>query len=277
MSLEHATLILRNKGYITPETQERIRTLRIVIAGCGMGSFIAEALVRMGAEHLTLVDGDIVEGHNLNRQNFVAEDIGVLKVNALAKRLMAITPNANIRTLSFYLDKDNAKEVLEDADLVIDTIDLIDLQGIAALHAAARKNGLPIISALNIGFGAGCVYFPSDGKVTFEEIFNIKPDEEKPAYIEKFTPLLTKLASVLDPKVTEAMIRSLTVMEDGKPCPAPQLSAGSLTTGAFVATLVVRILSGEKVTPAPALLIADLSSIAMGEGIDLMSPENLAP
>ena len=58
-----------------------------MIAGCGIGSTIAEACVRLGFEHLTLIDKDRVEAHNLNRQDFAAADIGTPKVDALARRL----------------------------------------------------------------------------------------------------------------------------------------------------------------------------------------------
>lgn len=269
-TFDYRTLVMRNAGFISPDAQETLRRTSIVIAGCGMGSFVAEALVRMGSTQFTLIDGDTVDAHNLNRQNFTAEDIGTPKVVALANRLRAVNPSISVRTEQVFLDSENTTDLLEGADFIIDTIDFLDLPGITALHATARTLGIPVISTLNIGFGSGCVYFPPHSPYTFERIFNINKEEENPSYVEKFTPLIQKLSEVLDPQVVRAMASALTIMEDGKPCPASQVSAGTFSAGAFTATLVVRILSGLPVTPAPALLIANLTTTATEPGINLL-------
>ena len=66
--LSYQDLTLRNQGYIPPELQEKIRATRLLVAGCGLGSSIAEAAARVGFERLTLADGDSISAHNLNRQ-----------------------------------------------------------------------------------------------------------------------------------------------------------------------------------------------------------------
>lgn len=63
-------LTLRNAGYVPPELQEKIRATRLLVAGCGLGSTIAEAAARVGFERFTLADGDSIAPHNLNRQAF---------------------------------------------------------------------------------------------------------------------------------------------------------------------------------------------------------------
>ena len=72
----YAELTQRNVGYVSDDLQARIRATRVLIAGCGIGSSFAEAAVRLGFEHITLVDGDTVAATNLNRQTFTAEDVG---------------------------------------------------------------------------------------------------------------------------------------------------------------------------------------------------------
>ncbi len=67
----------RNSGYVSPSLQERIRGSRLLIAGCGVGSAVAEAAVRIGFREILLVDADTIEEHNLNRQNFTFDDIGL--------------------------------------------------------------------------------------------------------------------------------------------------------------------------------------------------------
>lgn len=76
----------RNRIYIAPEEQEKIRLAPILIGGCGLGSNIAECILRLGFENITIVDGDNVELSNLNRQNYINDDIDKLKANQLYER-----------------------------------------------------------------------------------------------------------------------------------------------------------------------------------------------
>ena len=77
------SFVTRNCGYISEEAQNRIRACKLLIAGCGIGSSPAICAARMGFEEFTLVDGDTVDIHNLNRQFYEFSDIGRRKVDAL--------------------------------------------------------------------------------------------------------------------------------------------------------------------------------------------------
>lgn len=269
--LDYQTLTLRNRGYVTPQVQEKIRSTRLLIAGCGIGSSFAETAVRLGFQHLTLVDGDVVDGHNLNRQDFTAADIGRPKAQALADRLRAINPTLSVQAIPANLDAHNTGEIVADADLVFDTIDFLDLSAIVGLHDACRRLRKPAITAIAIGWGAGCVYFPVGSEWSFRRIFGIREDEavENSSYIAAFAPMMQKLRQNLDPKVVEVVTRALTVMEDGAPCPAPQVAPGAFAVGAMAATLVVRLLAGQQVTEAPQMLVADFPTLLTSSGIDL--------
>lgn len=61
----------RNRIYVSDQQQTTIKSFKVLLAGCGIGSNIAEALLRLGFETITLVDGDIVQESNLNRQNYM--------------------------------------------------------------------------------------------------------------------------------------------------------------------------------------------------------------
>ena len=78
----------RNRIYVTPEKQRMIKDYRILLAGAGIGSIIAECALRFGFENITIVDGDVVELSNLNRQNYTVADIGKFKAEALKERRM---------------------------------------------------------------------------------------------------------------------------------------------------------------------------------------------
>ena len=266
--LSYEQLTMRNTGYVAAEVQARIRNTRILVAGCGIGSSFAESALRLGFEQMILADGDTVSATNLNRQNFLAEDVGKAKVDALARRLRAINPGANIQTHNANLTAQSLGQMVAQADLVFDTI---DLAAIVALHDECRRQGKPAITALAIGWGAGCIYFPAGGAVSFRKVFGL-PEEGRVdhlSYVETFSVLISRLERRLDPGVIAVVKKALTVMEDGTPCPASQVSPGAYSVGALGATLAFRLLAGLPALPAPHLLLADMAGALTVSGIDL--------
>jgi len=156
------TFVTRNSGYVENETQAKIRTSRLLIAGCGLGASTAIAAARMGFQHFVLIDGDTVDAHNLNRQFYDFADVGTPKVEALKKHLQRINPEASVVALQANLDQNNVPELVEQVDIIFDTIDFLDLAAILALHNSAQEQAKPVFTALSIGFGAGVLYFPPD-------------------------------------------------------------------------------------------------------------------
>ncbi|MCH5597957.1 HesA/MoeB/ThiF family protein [Niabella ginsengisoli] len=113
----------RNQIHIDEGSQELIKGCKILIAGCGIGSYIAECLLRMGFERLTIIDGDTVELSNLNRQNYDEADIDDNKAVALFKRLQAINSQAAIEVIPHYLTADNLKRIKIDHDVAVNALD----------------------------------------------------------------------------------------------------------------------------------------------------------
>lgn len=269
--ISYETLTCRNTGYVSSELQGKIRDTRLLVAGCGIGSSFAEAAVRLGFQSLTLVDGDTVSAHNLNRQDYTYADIDQPKVDALAKRLSSINPDANIQTVCENIDSANADSLVHESDFVFDTIDFLDLTGIVALHDAAHARRKPVITALSIGWGAGCVYLPAESEWSFRRLFGL-PEAGSVAdvsYVDAFGKVLVRLAEVLPPEVVAVVGNALTIMEDGKPCPASQVAPGAFSVGALAATLIVRVLAGEQVTTAPEMVIVDLPRLLAEPGVNL--------
>jgi molybdopterin/thiamine biosynthesis adenylyltransferase len=267
-------LTLRNVGYVSGPVQQAIRGCRVLIAGCGIGSTIAEAAVRIGFERFVLADADRVEPHNLNRQAYAAADVGALKAEALGRRLLAINPEAQVEVVSEFIDAENAARILRGCDLVFDTVDFLDLNGIASLHDQANAQGKPLISAVSAGWGAALMYFPPDPTqpALFRRIFGL-PETGPVAndsYVEHFSVLFQALAKRLSPEIVQAMARALTVMEDGTPCPAPHVSPGSYSVAALAVSCAVRVLAGESVTPAPDLILVDLLAELVRPGLGVL-------
>lgn len=108
-----------------PGSAEILKNKTVAVAGCGgLGSNIAISLVRSGVGHLIIADFDKVELSNLNRQQYVREDIGKPKTEVLARHLKKIDPEAEITAINEKLDPENIKELFKDADILIEAFDL---------------------------------------------------------------------------------------------------------------------------------------------------------
>lgn len=118
----------RTAALLGDEALGRLAASRVILLGCGgVGGWAAEALVRTGVGHLTLVDKDTVELSNINRQLVATRaSLGRSKVEALRERLLAINPEADIQTRHSTFCAANAEEfALGSYHVVIDTIDSV--------------------------------------------------------------------------------------------------------------------------------------------------------
>ena len=82
----------RNRQALSDRECQALQACKVAVVGCGgLGGFVAEHLARIGVGSLRLVDADVFEETNLNRQLFCTEEsLGVAKVEAAAKRLAAV-------------------------------------------------------------------------------------------------------------------------------------------------------------------------------------------
>lgn len=179
----------RSEALLGSETMESLRTKRVILFGVGgVGSWCAEALIRTGLTHLTIVDGDTVQPSNINRQlPATRETLGRPKVEVLKERLLTINPEAEIVAIykmyeptpipslkggepgkSFPLGEDLG-EALSEYNYVIDAIDSVAAKTDLILRAT-RVKGLKIFSSM----GAALRFDPT--KVTVGELMDIKGD-----------------------------------------------------------------------------------------------------
>lgn len=105
--------------------QQRLKNARVLLIGAGgLGSPLGLYLAAAGVGQLGIIDGDRVEDSNLQRQVlFTTEDIGALKAERAAARLGALNPHIDIRPYPLWLSADNALELIQGYDLVIDGSD----------------------------------------------------------------------------------------------------------------------------------------------------------
>lgn len=125
------------------ETMKKIHSKKVAIFGLGgVGSYVAEALVRAGITKFILVDSDKIDITNLNRQiHATHETIGHYKVDEMQKRMTSINPNVQIKGIKEFVTEENIQEILseEDIDYVVDAIDTVKSK-IAIIETAKSKN-----------------------------------------------------------------------------------------------------------------------------------------
>jgi len=110
--------------YLTQEQLFKIQRTKVGIAGCGgLGSNIANALVRTGFKDFEIIDNDKVEANNLNRQNFFLDEVGDKKIEATAKRMKQINPDVKVKAFKTYLTSDNVQEFFNDRNVVFEAFD----------------------------------------------------------------------------------------------------------------------------------------------------------
>lgn len=121
---------------------EQLLHSRVIVFGLGgVGSWCAEALVRGGVGHLTLVDADCVDPSNINRQlPALTTTLGVPKAEVLARRFSEINPEAEINPIAEFYDATTAANYDFDTyDVVIDAIDSVPSKMLLITRATASK------------------------------------------------------------------------------------------------------------------------------------------
>ena len=116
---------LARQDFIPAHVATWMKSARVAIAGAGgLGSILAEGLLRLGFRHLTICDDDVVEMTNLNRLQGIRQDqLGMQKAHALEEYLKAIAPDAHIRCLSTLLQDKVATKAFSECDLLIGALD----------------------------------------------------------------------------------------------------------------------------------------------------------
>jgi len=157
--LRYSRHILLNE--LGVEGQERIMRGRALIVGLGgLGSPAAFYLATAGVGHLTLVDHDVVDLTNLQRQIIHTEArVGQPKVESARQTLLAVNSRLSITALTERADEQRLRDLVADADVVLDCSDnFATRQG---LNAACVLHGVPLVSGAAIRFdGQLAVYNP---------------------------------------------------------------------------------------------------------------------
>ena len=133
------------------DAYEKLKESRILLFGLGgVGSYTFEALVRSGIGQIDIVDKDVVDETNINRQ-LIADitTIGVDKVSLAKKRAFKINPDAKINAYEMKYEINDSRINFENYDYIIDAID--DVRAKIDIIKRAKQVGVPVISCMGTG------------------------------------------------------------------------------------------------------------------------------
>lgn len=141
MDILHRTRLL-----IGPAATDTLQKSTVMVVGCGaVGSFAIEALVRTGVGNLVLIDSDVIEESNINRQLFALNStINQPKVDVAASRIRDINPDVNVTAIKTFFD--DATELSVMPDFVIDAIDTVSSK--IALYKWCMARNVSFVSSM---------------------------------------------------------------------------------------------------------------------------------
>ena len=178
----------RNIPALSAAECEILRQKRVLVVGCGgLGGNLISILSRIGIGHLRIVDGDVFEATNLNRQLF--SEIPVLgqnKARAAADRVARINPEITIEAVETFLTEENAADLLAGCHIVMDALD--NIPGRRMLAAACEKAGIPLVYGAISGWVAqAALSLPGD-----KLVHTLYPEDvvAKDKSVLAFTPAL---------------------------------------------------------------------------------------
>jgi molybdopterin/thiamine biosynthesis adenylyltransferase len=148
--------------------QLRIKKLRVSVAGLGgMGSNIAEILVRLGVVNLKIADPDTIDLSNLNRQVIAnLGTVGQRKADASAHELQTLDTGLNLKVFPDGVHAQNIREFVDGADLIVNEIDVLHVDKHLCLLEEARRQNVPVYTVLVVGLGIHLYKFAPDSDFT---------------------------------------------------------------------------------------------------------------
>jgi len=142
---------VRNMNKISFKEQVLLLKSRVSVIGLGgLGGAVAEIIARIGVGTLNLIDGDVFDESNLNRQFLSTEAlIGESKTSAAIKRVREINSSITVRGFDEYMRENSASPLISNSHVVVDCLD--DIKTRFILERTAKDRELPLVSAAVAG------------------------------------------------------------------------------------------------------------------------------
>ncbi|MBR5236728.1 MAG: tRNA threonylcarbamoyladenosine dehydratase [Clostridia bacterium] len=141
----------RTRMLLGQASMKKLSDAHVLLFGIGgVGGSVAEALVRSGIGAITMVDNDTVNPSNINRQVIATDETaGLLKTEAMRKRLSSINPDCRITTHNLFYLPDSEEIISTDFDYIIDAIDTVTAK--IDIITKAQALNIPVISCMGTG------------------------------------------------------------------------------------------------------------------------------
>ncbi len=195
---------LRNRDGISLQDQLKLAESRVAVVGAGgLGGTVIQLLGRIGIGRLTVVDCDVFDETNLNRQAFCTRDwVGHPKALAVQAQLKSINPAVEVHAHIVRLDSANGPEILTGSQVIVDALD--NVKDRLTLEALAKTLGVPFVHGALAGFeGQLMTVFPEDPGL--KQIYGSGDDRGSAANRPEF------LLGV--PSITPSIVATLEAME----------------------------------------------------------------
>ncbi len=178
--------------------QEMLKAARVCIAGIGgLGSVSAYYLAAAGVGHIKLVDRDVVDLSNLNRQILhFTDNIGQSKAGSAEYKLKKLNPHCVVEAIKADIDGDNVLEMVGGCDVIIDALDNIGTRRV--LNTASVRKKIPLIYGGVEGFTGMATTFIPGRTACFECLFSHITGEEKTKGVIGALPAIIGSIQVLE-------------------------------------------------------------------------------
>jgi len=166
----------RNMQALSGQEVAALHTKKVCVIGAGgLGGYIVAMLARIGVLHITLVDYDVFEASNLNRQLFSRESfLGMPKVEAAVQYIAEVNSAVRLIGIQEKFSEDNADDLLRGHDVVVDALDSIKTRFL--LVRTCRELNIPLVHGSIAGwFGQVCSILPGDD--TLEKLYRNAKEE----------------------------------------------------------------------------------------------------
>ena len=195
----------KNSQMLSVDEVAHLHLKKVCVIGCGgLGGYIIEMLGRIGVGHLTVIDGDVFDVSNLNRQLLSTEDgIGISKAEAAGTRLKTINSEIKVTAHTVFVDEKNVNALIQGHDVIVDALDSIESRKWVA--KACTELSISFVHGVMAGwYGQVSTIFPGDN--TLEKLYHAQcgKGDEVQLGNPSFTPAL--VASIQVSEVIKLLI-----------------------------------------------------------------------